>query len=83
MLAKAGGLEPLVEYLADDYEMGVRIAAAGYRVELCSEVVETTVPAYRFRGFCDHQLRWARSTRDSRRWGYIGLGITLRCHGRC
>jgi len=76
VLAKAGGLEPLVEYLADDYELGRRIAAAGFRVELCDEVVETTVPGYRFRGFCDHQLRWARSTRDSRRWGYLGLGIT-------
>lgn len=75
-LEKAGGLEPLVEYLADDYEMGERIAAAGYRVELCSEVVETTVPAYTFSGFRDHQLRWARSTRDSRKLGYLGLGIT-------
>ncbi len=75
-LAKAGGLEPLVEYLADDYEMGERVAKAGYRVELCSEVVETTVPAYGFRGFRDHQLRWARSTRDSRKLGYMGLGIT-------
>jgi ceramide glucosyltransferase len=75
-LTAAGGLEPLVDYLADDYEMGVRIARAGYRVELCGETVETTVPAYDFRGFWDHQLRWARSTRDSRRWGYVGLGIT-------
>jgi len=75
-LAGAGGLEPLVDYLADDYEIGVRIARAGYRVELCGETVETTVPAYDFRGFWDHQLRWARSTRDSRRWGYVGLGIT-------
>jgi ceramide glucosyltransferase len=75
-LGKAGGLEPLVEYLADDYEMGERIAKAGYRVELCGEVVETTVPAYKFRGFRDHQLRWARSTRDSRKLGYVGLGIT-------
>jgi ceramide glucosyltransferase len=75
-LAKAGGLEVLVEFLADDYEMGERIANAGYRVELCSEVVETTVPAYRFRGFKEHQLRWARSTRDSRKLGYVGLGIT-------
>ena len=75
-LAKAGGLEPLVEYLADDYEMGERIANAGFRVELCSEVVETTVPAYQFSGFRDHQLRWARSTRDSRKLGYLGLGIT-------
>jgi ceramide glucosyltransferase len=75
-LAKAGGMGPLVDHLADDYEMGERIAGAGYRVELCGEVVETTVPAYDFRGFWDHQLRWARSTRDSRRWGYFGLGIT-------
>ena len=75
-LEKAGGLEPLVEYLADDYELGKRIAAAGYRVELCAEVVETTVPAYRLQGFWDHQLRWARSTRDSRKLGYVGLGIT-------
>jgi ceramide glucosyltransferase len=75
-LRAAGGLEPLVDYLADDYEMGVRIARAGYRVELCAETVETTVPAYDFRGFWTHQLRWARSTRDSRRWGYVGLGIT-------
>jgi ceramide glucosyltransferase len=75
-LAAAGGLEPLVDHLADDYEIGARIAHAGFRVELCREVVETTVPAYSFQGFIDHQLRWARSTRDSRRWGYVGLGIT-------
>jgi ceramide glucosyltransferase len=75
-LTKAGGLEPLVECLADDYEIGERIAKAGYRVELCAEVVETSVPAYDFRGFRDHQLRWARSTRDSRKLGYMGLGIT-------
>jgi ceramide glucosyltransferase len=76
-LAKAGGLEPLVEYLADDYEMGERVAKAGYRVELCCEVVETSIPAYEFGGFRDHQLRWARSTRDSRKLGYMGLGVTF------
>jgi len=75
-LAAAGGLELLVDFLADDYEIGARIAKAGYRIELCGEVVETTVAAYGFRGFCDHQLRWARSMRDSRRWGYLGVGIT-------
>src|ERR1700677_972970 len=54
-LTRAGGLEPLVDYLADDYEMGARIAEAGYRVELSNEVVETTVPEYHYRGFRDHQ----------------------------
>ena len=77
VLSETGGLESLVEYLADDYEMGVRIANAGYRVELADEVVETSVPNYSLRGFVDHQLRWARSTRDSRKLGYVGLGITF------
>ncbi len=76
-LVAAGGLEPLLEALADDYELGVRIGRAGYRVELSAEVVETSVPPYTFQGFFDHQLRWSRSTRDSRRLGYLGLGITF------
>lgn len=75
-LAKAGGLEALVEYLADDYELGKRISHAGYLVMLCGETVETTVPAYTLGGLWDHQMRWARSTRDSRKLGYIGLGVT-------
>jgi len=75
-LTRAGGLEPLVDSLADDNEMGLRIERAGYRIELCGEVVETTVPAYRVRGFCEHQVRWARTLRDARQWGYLGLGIT-------
>ncbi len=75
-LASIGGFEALVEQLADDYELGARLHAAGWRVELIDEVVATSVPAYSFRGFCEHQLRWARSTRDSRRAGYMGLGVT-------
>jgi ceramide glucosyltransferase len=75
-LAAIGGFELLVNELADDYELGVRLAKAGYGVELVKEVVETSVPAYSLRGFCEHQLRWSRGTRDSRRWGYLGLGVT-------
>jgi ceramide glucosyltransferase len=75
-LASIGGFESLVNQLADDYELGVRLSTAGYRVELVREVVETTVPAYSLRGFCEHQLRWSRSTRDSRRAGYLGLCVT-------
>ncbi len=76
-LQAIGGFRPLLESLADDYELGARIARAGFRVELAGEVVATTVPAYRARGFLEHQLRWARSTRDSRRLGYLGLGVTF------
>jgi ceramide glucosyltransferase len=40
-------------------------------------VVETFLPRYTVRGFVDHQLRWARTVRDSRFWGYVGLGLTF------
>jgi len=72
-----GGLRPLVDYLADDFELGYRIAKAGYEVVLADIVVETHLPAYSFRGFFEHQMRWARSTRDSRRFGYVGLLLTF------
>jgi ceramide glucosyltransferase len=75
-LEKIGGLEALVDHLADDYELGARVDQAGYRVALSAEVVETAIPAYIWRGFVDHQLRWARTVRDARPWGYAGLIFT-------
>lgn len=76
-LEAIGGLRPLVDYLADDFELGLRISRAGYDVVLSHVSVETHLPAYTFAGFYDHQMRWARSTRDSRRMGYIGLLLTF------
>ncbi len=75
-LQKIGGFEALVDHLADDYELGERIYKAGYRVALSVEVVETSVPAYTWRDFCDHQLRWLRTVRDARPGGYAGLLLT-------
>src|ERR1051326_6043648 len=72
-----GGLRPLVDYLADDFETGYRDWKRGYEVVLADVVVETHLPAYSFRGFFEHQMRWARSTRDSRRMGYVGLLLTF------
>jgi ceramide glucosyltransferase len=72
-LAEIGGLEPLADHLADDYELGARVSHAGYRIALSAEAVETSVPAYSWRGFVDHQLRWTRTVRDARPWGYAGL----------
>lgn len=75
-LQKIGGFEALVDHLADDYELGERIYKAGYRVALSSDVVETSVPAYNWTGFSDHQLRWLRTVRDARPGGYAGLLFT-------
>jgi ceramide glucosyltransferase len=76
-LAAIGGLETMVDYLADDFELGARISAAGHRVELADTVVENHIPDYSFREFLDHQLRWGRSTRSSRPAGYSGLALTF------
>jgi ceramide glucosyltransferase len=76
-LKAIGGFEAVVDYLADDYEIGRRIAAEGLTVRLSDVVVETHLPAYTLRQFVDHQLRWGRTVRDSRPWGYLGLVLTF------
>jgi ceramide glucosyltransferase len=75
-LEKIGGFAALVNHLADDYELGARVAQAGWRVELAGEVVETAIPRYGWRGFVQHQLRWLRTVRDARPGGYAGLAFT-------
>jgi ceramide glucosyltransferase len=76
-LAATGGFEALSDYLADDYEIGRRIAALGLGIELSETVVETFLPRYDSKQFLDHQLRWARTIRDSRPGGYAGLVVTF------
>jgi ceramide glucosyltransferase len=76
-LDAAGGFEPLLDYLADDYELGARIAQAGFEVRVSEVVVDHFLPGYTMREFLDHQLRWARAIRDSRRLGYAGLIVTF------
>jgi ceramide glucosyltransferase len=75
-LERIGGFRSIVDFLADDYELGRRIANLGLQVLLSDVVVETHLPAYDLRGFLAHQLRWARGVRDSRTGGYIGLAST-------
>jgi len=76
-LEAIGGFESLLDYLADDYELGRRIAANGKRVELSTATVTTFLPAYTLRQFFRHQLRWSRTIRDARRGGYAGLLFTF------
>jgi ceramide glucosyltransferase len=74
-LAEVGGFEALVDYCADDFELGHRIAARGYRVELATCTVETESAPRSFTEFFRHQLRWAVTLRHSRPWGYVGRAI--------
>jgi len=76
-LEAIGGFEAIADYLADDYELGRRIAEMGRRVELSHSVVETHLPAYDLAGFFGHQVRWARTIRTARPAGYAGLLLTF------
>jgi len=76
-LERIGGFKSIVDFLADDYELGRRIAGLGLKVVLSEVVVETHLPAYDLRAFFAHQLRWARGVRDARLGGYIGMVSTF------
>ncbi len=77
VLEKSGGFGPLADCLADDYQLGLRVAAAGKQIRLSDVAVETHLPAYSLGEFFAHQLRWARGNRASRPWGYAGLPLTF------
>ena len=71
-LADIEGFEALVEYCADDFELGHRIAARGHRVELAACTVSTECAAKNLSEFFRHELRWAITLRHSRPSGYAG-----------
>ena len=76
-LERIGGFRSIVDYLADDYELGRRVAGLGLKIVLSKVVVETHLSAYDLGGFLAHQMRWARGMRDARLGGYIGLASTF------
>jgi ceramide glucosyltransferase len=71
-----GGLAPLADFLADDYQIGFRVAQTGLQVKILPYVVETDNPEMSFSGYLAHQLRWARTYRVCRPGGYLAYGIT-------
>jgi ceramide glucosyltransferase len=62
-LEEIGGFKSLVDCLADDYQLGNRIARRGYRIDLCPAVVECWDPPMGWGKVWRHQLRWARTIR--------------------
>jgi ceramide glucosyltransferase len=79
-LGAIGGLASLADFLADDYQLGFKIAAAGLQVKILPYVVETNNPEMSLTDYLAHQLRWARTYRVCRPAGYLAYGIT---HALC
>jgi ceramide glucosyltransferase len=75
-LEKIGGFAALVNYLADDYQLGNKVYRAGYRLVLSDYYVESIMHRETLKNILSRQLRWARTMRVSRPGGYFASGIT-------
>ncbi len=75
-LERIGGFASLVDYLADDYQLGNRVFRAGYKLELSDCFVESVIQRERLATVISRQLRWCRTMRVSRPGGYFASGIT-------
>jgi ceramide glucosyltransferase len=75
-LGEIGGFEAMVELHSDDYELGRRIAALGYRIELLPEPVWMAFPSLTLSAYLRHELRWAIGIRNIRPGGHFGMLFT-------
>jgi len=75
-LAEIGGFESMADHFSDDYELGSRIAAKGYRIELCNFPVSIVYPKQSLPAAFRQQIRWNLSIRFSRPGGHFGLIFT-------
>jgi ceramide glucosyltransferase len=70
-LDRIGGLEPLGDYLVEDFEMGRRLQALGLRLELLPYFVDTTVDLASALAWWRHQLYWDQNTWAARPIGFL------------
>ena len=75
-IREIGGWNVLKEYHAEDFVMGKLVAERGRRVILSSYVIEHRIGGQTLSANFKHRLRWRRSTRRSRPWGYVGEVFT-------
>lgn len=65
-LEEIGGFNALRDCLADDFQLGRRLARRGYRLDLATVVAECWSGPQTWREVWKHQVRWARTIRVSR-----------------
>lgn len=78
VLDAIGGLEPLLEMLADDWSLADGALRAGHRVVLAPLLLDHHIGAPGWPALWRRHLRWARTMRALRPSGYAG---TIVAHG--
>lgn len=77
VLEAIGGFNSIADQLADDYRLGELTRRLGLRTVLSEVVVETCVDERSLGQLVRHELRWLRTIRAVRPWGYSLAGITF------
>ena len=75
-LDTVGGFEAFKDQLADDYELGAAVERTGRRIAVARYFPSTTADEPTFHALFQHELRWARTIRNTAPWGYAGSAIT-------
>lgn len=74
-LASAGGFEGVREVLAEDYILGARIRAAGYRVTQSAHVLPTVSVRRSVRDFWNRHVRWGQMRRRISPSAYVAEAL--------
>jgi ceramide glucosyltransferase len=77
LLDAIGGIRATADYYSDDYVLGNKIWAAGYKVIFSHYFIHHVLTPRPLARTLGDQLRWMKSTRHSRPWGHIGSGLTF------
>jgi ceramide glucosyltransferase len=76
-LEAIGGIRTTADYYSDDYVLGNKIWAAGYKVIFSHYFIHHVLTPRPFIRTLGDQLRWMKSTRHSRPMGHVGTGLTF------
>jgi ceramide glucosyltransferase len=75
-LKAVGGFEHFANVLADDFELGQAVRAAGHRVTCPPLIIDHLFAEENARDMLVHELRWARTIRLMEPAGYVATVIT-------
>ncbi len=77
VLDEIGGLEAIGATIADDYALGKLVTRRGYRVALASAIPLTLVSEGTLGALLAREIRWARTIRAVRPFGYVGTMVAF------
>ncbi|HTJ62340.1 MAG TPA: bacteriohopanetetrol glucosamine biosynthesis glycosyltransferase HpnI [Alphaproteobacteria bacterium] len=75
-LETVGGFQALKNQLADDYALGAAVEKTGKRIAVVPHLPSTTSDEPTFGTLYRHELRWARTIRNTAPLGFAGSAIT-------